>query len=95
MSFEIQRTKTFPNQHIRVIDLIHKRNSLCYKALSTEWSRIGAINYYNNRHFIDKTTKADKQRVYYYVEQGYKKNWKKLDKAQLFFDGDTLYYYLY
>ena len=74
---------------------LHKRNSLCYKALSADWSRIGAINYYSNRHFIEKKSTDNREKVNYYLKQVYNKSWEKLDKGQLFFDGNTLYYYLY
>jgi len=65
-------------------------SALCYKSLVKEWSRIGALNYYNNRKFLEQKNKS-----LYYQEYFSNKKWDKLDKEQLIFDGDTLYYCLY
>ena len=55
-----------------------------------EWSRVGAINYYNDR--ILKESEETQGKYYIYSEN---KNWDTLEKEQLIFEGDTLYYCVY
>ena len=69
---------------------IKNKSALCYKALATEWSRIGAINYYINRKF-NETFNISQKFNKYFID----KSWDNLDKEQLIFEGDTLYYCLY
>ena len=69
---------------------LSSESALCYKSLVKEWSRIGALNYYNNRKFVEQKNKSA-----YYQKYFSNKKWDKLDKEQLIFDGDTLYYCLY
>lgn len=80
----------YNNQSRLYYDNIKNKSALCYKALGTEWSRIGAINYYTNRKFKEGFNKT--QECNEYFED---KSWDKLDKQQLIFEGDTLYYCLY
>ena len=100
------------NIEVKNIVFIHNNNSksyyediknhsaLCYKALGTEWSRVGAINYYNNRYFNDVLNDIKNygeyiDKINYYKNYFFDKMWDKLDKEQLVFEGDTLYYCLY
>ena len=69
---------------------IKNKSLLCHKALAKEWSRVGAINYYTNRKF-NETFNTSQKNNEYFVD----KSWDKLDKQQLLFEGDTLYYCLY
>ena len=69
---------------------VKNKSALCYKALGTEWSRIGAINYYSNRKFNEAFNISQKCNEYFKD-----KSWDKLDKEQLIFEEDTLYYCLY
>ena len=80
----------YNNQSRLYYDNVKNKSALCYKALGTEWSRIGAINYYNNRKFKEGFNKT-KECNEYFVD----KSWDKLEKQQLIFEGDTLYYCLY
>lgn len=80
----------YNNQSKLYYDNIKNKSSLCYKALATEWSRIGAINYYTNRKFNETFDISQK-----YDEYFGDKSWNKLDKEQLIFEEDTLYYCLY
>ena len=75
-------------------------SALCYKAVAPEWSRIGAINYYNNRKFNDILNEINNYSEYidkinYYKNYFFDKSWDKLDREQLVFEGETLYYCLY
>lgn len=75
-------------------------SALCYKAVGPEWSRIGAINYYNNRKFNDILNEINNYSEYidkinYYKNYFFDKSWDKLDREQLVFEGETLYYCLY
>ena len=100
------------NIEVKNIVFIHNNNSksyyediknhsaLCYKALGTEWSRVGAINYYNNRYFNDVLNDIKNygeyiDKINYYKNYFFGKIWNKLDRNQLVFEGDTLYYCLY
>lgn len=81
-------------------DNIVNESALCYRALVKEWSRVGAINYYNNRKFNDVLNEIQNftsyyDKINYYKDYFSDKDWDKLDKEQLVFDGDTLYYCLY
>lgn len=69
---------------------VKNKSALCYKALAAEWSRIGAINYYTNRKFNESFNISQKCNEYFID-----KSWDKLDKEQLIFEEDTLYYCLY
>ncbi len=69
---------------------IRNKSALCYKALATEWSRIGAINYYTNRKFNETFNISQKCNEYFRD-----KSWDNLDKEQLIFEENTLYYCLY
>lgn len=68
---------------------IKNKSALCYRPLYVEWSRIGIINYYNNRKFLE--VKTDSKYDKYFKT----KNWDKLEKDQLIFEEDTLYYCRY
>ena len=79
---------------------VKNHSALCYKALRTEWARVGAINYYNNRNFNDVLNEIKNygeylDRINYYKNYFLDKSWDKLDKEQLVFEDDTLYYCLY
>ncbi len=81
-------------------DNIKNHSALCYRALRAEWSRVGAINYYNNRQFNDvineiKSYEAYINKINYYKNYFSNKSWDNLDKEQLVFEGNTLYYCLY
>lgn len=68
---------------------VKNKSALCYRALYAEWSRIGVINYYNNRKFIE--VKTDGKYNKYFKNQ----NWDRLEKEQLIFEDDILYYCRY
>lgn len=86
----------YNNHSKRYYKNIKNHSALCYKALRTEWARIGAINYYNNRDFKDLLIEKNKSvDIGYYKNYFYDKTWNKLDREQLVFDGETLYYCLY
>jgi len=70
-------------------DNIKNKSSLCYRSLYPDWSRLGVINYYNNRKFIE--VESDKKYDKYFIT----KNWDKLEKEQFVFEDDTLYYCIY
>ncbi len=108
----IEEYEESQNIEVKNIVFIHNNNSksyyeniknhsaLCYKALGTEWSRVGAINYYNNRHFNDVLNDIKNygeyiDKINYYKNYFFGKIWDKLDKEQLVFEEDTLYYCLY
>lgn len=108
----IEEYEESQNIEVKNIVFIHNNNSksyyeniknhsaLCYKALGTEWSRVGAINYYNNRHFNDVLNDIKNygeyiNKINYYKNYFFGKIWDKLDKEQLVFEEDTLYYCLY
>lgn len=98
---EIKNIVFICNDRTRLFyDNIVNESALCYRALVKEWSRVGAINYYNNRKFNDVLNDIENYESYYDKISYYKdyfsdKSWDRLDKEQLIFDGDTLYYCLY
>lgn len=98
---EIKNIVFICNNRTRLFyDNIVNESALCYRALVKEWSRVGAINYYNNRKFNDVLNDIENYKSYYdkisyYKEYFLDKSWDRLDKEQLIFDGDTLYYCLY
>lgn len=98
---EIKNIVFICNNRTRLFyDNIVNESALCYRALVKEWSRVGTINYYNNRKFNDVLNDIENYESYYDKINYYKnyfsdKSWDKLDKEQLVFDGDTLYYCLY
>lgn len=73
----------------RYYNNVKNKSALCYRPLYAEWSRIGVINYYNNRKFIE--VKTDGKYDKYFIT----KNWDRLEKEQLIFEGDILYYCRY
>lgn len=98
---EIKNIVFINNNHTKsYYDNICNKSALCYRALVKQWSRVGAINYYNNREFNDvlnevKNYKSYYNKINYYRNYFSDKTWDKLDKEQLVFDDDTLYYCLY
>ena len=76
-----QRNKAF-------YDNIENKSSIQLRALYGDWSTVGALNFYNNRH-LEKV----KMKLEIYAEYFDMKNWDKLDKEQFVFIDDTLYIY--
>ncbi|MDD5879187.1 MAG: glucosyltransferase domain-containing protein [Clostridiales bacterium] len=81
---------------------IVSKSQLCYRALKVGWSRIGIINYYNNRKFIDVKRKLSDlydeyiDKIDYYNDYFNKcENWDKLNDREFVFEGDTLYLCMY
>lgn len=71
-------------------DYINNKCALNYRAIYAEWSRIGLLNYYNNRNFEEVVAPHENYK-YYFLD----KKWDKLDKEQLVFSGPILYLYVY
>lgn len=69
---------------------ISNKSSLCYRALYTEWSHVGTINYYNNREL--KLIEGIKDE---YTKCLHNQNWETLNKEQFIFIDDTVYYCVY
>lgn len=69
---------------------VENKSSLCYRALYTEWSHVGTINYYNNRDLKLIEGVEDE-----YTEYLHSQNWDTLNKEQFIFIDDTVYYCVY
>ena len=75
---------------------IRNKSSICSKGIYSEWSRIGVINYYNQRTFKEIREKSENNYKYNEYKEYFKDcHWDELNKEQLQFDGDTLYLYVY
>ena len=68
---------------------IQNMSALTYRSLFTEWSRIGIINYFNNRNFEEITAPNEETKRFE------NKSWEKLDREQLYFTGPILYLCIY